>query len=1481
MKTTSLSVEPIAVVGMAARFPGAPDIDAFWNLLCGQREAITRFTDDELRASGISEQILSDSSYVKAGGIIDDADAFDASFFGYSTKEAGLLDPQHRVFLECAWHALESCGRASSEDRMKAGVFASCGPNTYLLNNVFANDDIRTSTDPHQLIITGDKDFLATRTAYLLDMRGPSMTVQTACSSSLVAVHLACQSLRNRECELALAGGVALRFPMRAGYWHTPQGILSSDGHCRAFDRSASGTVFGNGVGIVVLKRLHDALADGDKIRAVVIGSAINNDGRAKPGYTAPSIAGQARVLSQALENANVEPDTITFFETHGTGTELGDAVEFAALSQVFPPRAEGRTPCALGAVKTNIGHLDAAAGIAGFIKTVLSLENREIPATLHFEAPGEKIPMAGSAFLVPTSIQPWRVLDQPRRAAVSALGIGGTNANIILEEPPTLPVVPSPESVPSEHVLVWSAKDEAAVDQLSDSLHELLSRPEGPALADLAYTLRHGREHFAVRRMMIAIDTAEALSILSAPGRPKVFHFTAKNPRPRIVFCFPGQGAGYRSMGQSLYRTQPAFRAIIDDCVARLRALGANAAADALLSPPPADEMDTALAQPVLFCLEYALAQWWHRLGITPDALLGHSLGEYVAACHAGVFELDDALRLVIARGALMQRLPQGRMLTVRLPEQQANDWLAPGIDLAAVNSPNSVVFAGSESNLNRMSAALAAEDIHHQWLDVEKAFHSADMDTLLGEFGAILKNLRTNRPKIPVISNVTGNWLDADRAVDADYWVQHLRSTVRFSNGAHTLLSDGEWIAIEMGPGNALCGMLRQQRSERLQITLAGLGADAGNEIRTIADSCGQLWLHGISVNWRAFPPGQRVALPPYPFQRRRHWIDPSPANSNKRASATAARLPIESWFHRMSWRRGRAIHTGPELMDKNWLLLHDPEGWSACISTWVEHHLGDIRRISRDHRIDVELNGPAVFTRLLENMERKPDRIVDAWTMEPTKKLESVLFLVQAVLQQWPDEPPCIDVILPGAWMVSGTEASVTPALAAVAGIALTARQEYPQLRIRCVDAEQAMGNNAWPSLLAALEADDDRHIIALRGGFVWHQEWTPFQPTRCLRQEEFSSPVYLITGGLGGVGEAHATALLMRRPEARIALVGRTALPPRESWSEWTDDASPDWLMRQRIERFLALERLSKNVAVFCADVGDAKQTDALIAEVEGRFGPITGWVHAAGELGPECFRPLMEMTAADLDRQWRSKVLGATHLQHCLQGKQLEFRVFASSLSTVLGGLGFAAYAAANHVLDAIAENARLSGSPVLSIAWDAWSVNKDPVRAPQPSAAPSIHPTEGGRAFVDLLNSTEDGAIAVAITPLSERLKRWVLSRTNLAQAPQKNRHPLQEPCGSLQGRMGEVALLWQEMLGVGDIGGNANFFELGGDSLVATHLMARINRLFGTNVPVRALFEHPTLGDLVRFFEAVEWTIDGKKAPRRDKHEVFEEGVL
>lgn len=1479
MATPLPSAEPIAIIGMAGRFPGAPDVDALWSLLHEAREAITRFTDDELSASGISALDLADPAYVKAGGVLDDTDKFDAPFFSYSPKEAALMDPQHRNFLECAWHALESCGRAAREDRAKAGVFACCGPNTYLLNNVLANGAVHSGIDPHQLLIAGDKDFLATRAAYLLDMRGPSLTVQTACSSSLVAVHLACQSLRGGECNMALAGGVSLRYPMRAGYRYTPQGILSPDGHCRAFDQAAAGTVFGNGIGVVVLKRLRDALADGDTIRAIILGSAVNNDGNGKPGYTAPSVEGQVRALSRALANAEAAPESITFLEAHGTGTELGDAVEFAALAGVFPPRPDKQPRCALGAVKTNIGHLDAASGAAGLIKAVLALEHRQIPATLHFQAPGDKIPMRDSAFFVPTQTQAWESSGTPRRALVSSLGIGGTNANVVLEEapPPDNPL--PPESEPAAHVLVWSAKDEAAADELGKRLHAMLTARRPSALADLAYTLQHGREHFAVRRMMVADDTMDAVQAFSEPGHPRISYSTSKG-RPKLAFCFPGQGAGYADMGRSLYAAQPAFRALIDDCAARLRSLEASAAADTLLSPP-AGPLGTALAQPVLFCLEYALAQWWIGQGVTPDALLGHSLGEYTAACLAGVYDLDDALRLVIARGKLMEQLPPGRMLAVRLPESEADHWLvAYGLDLAAVNSPHAVVLSGTSEDLDRAAAAMAAEGIPHQWLGVDKAFHSVHTDAVLAEFRTTVNSLRLNPPRIPVISNVTGSWLDADQAVAPEYWVRHLRATVRFSDGAGTLLRTGEYVAIEIGPGDALNGMLRQQRSENLRATFPGLGRQSAEEVGTVAQTLGELWLLGTPVKWPMPSRRRRVAIPAYPFTRRRFWIDPSPAEERQPETSPLAKLPIDRWFHQLSWRRSHDCRRAPDLSGRKWLLLHESTRWSADLAKWLDGRLAGLACVTPGSGFSA--GEPGAFERMLQNLPCKPDRIVNALTGQAQAALRTALILVQAVMRTWPHEPPPIDVILPGTWAVTGTESALEPEFAAVAGITLTARQEYPQLRTRCVDAYDVLAHGTWATLAAALERDDGRHLVACRGGFCWHQEYLPFSPSPSASKPDESAPVYLVTGGLGGVGAALAAGLLAHRKQARLALVGRTQLPPHESREQWLQTAAENDPTRQRLERLQALESLSDNVAVFDADVGDAGQVGALVTAVEQRFGHITGWVHAAGEMEFESFRPLMDMAPANLELQWRTKVLGATHLMRALGDRPLEFGILVSSVSTVLGGLGFAAYCAVNQVLDALAERARLEGRPILSVAWDAWRVNEERNSKFRVATAPAIDPEEGSIAFARLLDAGAQGTVAVSVTSLQERIRRWVSApadpkRDGLQTASVSAGQPI-----GLEGSLGEVAAVWREMLGVETIDASAHFFELGGDSLIATHLMARINRLFGTNVPVRALFEHPTLGELVGFIEAVQWTLDGKKRLLpAEEHEAFEEGVL
>ncbi|MCP4664610.1 MAG: amino acid adenylation domain-containing protein, partial [bacterium] len=983
----------IAIIGMGGRFPGTSDLEAFWRNLRSGTESVSFFSPRELEQAGVPPELSDDPRYVPARGVLKDIDLFDAGFFGFSPHQAEITDPQHRLFLECAWEALEDAGYDPERFPGPIGVFAGARPSRYAL--ALRDGCGARPVDDYGILVATGGDFLSTQVSYRLNLLGPSINVQNACSTSLVAVHLGCQSLLTGECDLALAGGVAIAVPQRTGYLFQQGGIGSPDGHCRAFDAGARGTVGGNGLGIVVLKRRREALADGDRVHAVILGSAINNDGAGKVGYTAPSVDGQAAVIRDALATAGVDARSITYVEAHGTGTPLGDPIEVAALTQAFreaspAPSVNGERFCALGSVKTNLGHLDPASGIAGLIKTVLALEHREIPPSLHFREANPEIDFASGPFFVNAELRPWTADAGPRRAGVSSFGIGGTNVHAVVEEAPPRE---APEASHRPQLLVVSAKTDTALETMTDRLaahlRELPAAEADGHLADVAFTLQVGRAVFEHRRMLVARDRDDACVALESRDPRRVLSRRRKAKDRPLAFLFPGQGAQYVNMGRGLYESEPVFRDQVDRCAELLRpALGRDLRG--VLFPPAGSEAEaaaelarTALTQPALFVVEYALARLWIGWGVRPQALLGHSLGEYVAATLAGVFRLEDALALVALRARLIQALPPGAMLSIPRPAEELAERLRPYRDeaaVAAINGPAQTVVAGAPAAIEGLAAALAADGVSCRRLAVSHAFHSPLLAPVAEPLAAALAGIPLRPPAITYLSNLSGDWITAAEATDPEYWIRQLLEPVRFADGVARLLADSDTAFLEVGPGRQLGTLVRRQAGRGAGPVLLSSLVPSGSVVEGLWTTLGKLWLAGVAVDWPALHAGERrrrVSLPTYPFERRRYWLE---------STVEAAEVPARQRPRKAPELRVAELHPRPQL-DTAYVAPADPCE-SAIAEIWQE--LLGVDRVGV-HDNFFELGGDSLLaTRILSRVHRRlgvevsPEELYDTATV-----------------------------------------------------------------------------------------------------------------------------------------------------------------------------------------------------------------------------------------------------------------------------------------------------------------------------------------------------------------------------------------------------------------------------------------------------------------------------------------------------------------
>ena len=882
----------IAVVGMAGKFPGANDLSAFWSNLRRGKESIVTLSDQELRDNGVSEKTLANPAYVRRAPLLDGIDEFDADFFGFPPLAAQVLDPQHRLFLQCAWHALEDAGCDPARFDGSIGVYGTSSPSGYLLHNLLSHRDPNAvlgeglNFDQFSLFLQNDKDFLATRISHAFNLRGPSIAVQTACSSSLVAVHLACLSLLSGECDMALAGGSSLCIPHRVGYFTSPGSMVSAVGHCRPFDVRGDGTVFGSGVGMVALKPLQAAIDAGDRIHAVIRGSALNNDGSAKMGYAAPNPAAQADVIAEAHAVSGIDSSTVSYVECHGTGTPLGDPIEIQGLRTAFEVSETPRAgPCLIGSVKSNIGHLEVAAGIAGLIKTILCLKNKAIPATLHYTSPNPELRLDQSPFVVQSKYGAWES-DGVRRAGVSSFGVGGTNAHVVLEEAPAVPAHTEPAG---PQVLLLSAQTAAALGESRTALANALGSPDAPDLSDVAYTLAGRRKH-NVTMAAVVHDREDAVSVLRAAEHDNVFvgesgtdgAEKAKSTSDRVVFLLPGQGAQHIGMAKGLYDTEPVFAEHFDTCTAGFRnEMGVDLHTE-IFGGSATDLERIDRSQPALFTVEYALARLVDTYGVRAGAYIGYSTGEYIAATLAGVFDLETAIKTVSLRARLMHESPPGAMVAVAVGPDEIAQYLAPGVELSAVNDPGNCVVAGPKDEIRAFSQRLTEAGIPVRRVRATHAFHSSSMDPMLPEFQEFLSRQQLRAPSTPLLSNLTGTWLTDQQVTDPATWTRQISSTIRFVEELDVVLSEPGRILVEIGPGGSLTGSaIRHPKwsSGHRTIRLMRHPIQNADDRDTFLRALGELWSAGVDVDWTPRRPAQPhlVSLPGYPFARQRHWVEP----------------------------------------------------------------------------------------------------------------------------------------------------------------------------------------------------------------------------------------------------------------------------------------------------------------------------------------------------------------------------------------------------------------------------------------------------------------------------------------------------------------------------------------------------------------------------------------------------------------------------
>ncbi len=1456
------NVKDIAIVGMSCNFPKSENIDEFWNNLKNGEDLVHTYTDEELKKLGVDEELIKNPNFKKVDSKVDNADNFDFSFFGYTQEEARVMDPQSRMMHQTVWQALEDASINTKAIQGDIGLYLAAA-NSY---NWITYTRLNPSPDIDGFFSMrlADSQFISTLISYKLNLTGPSLKIDTACSSSLIAIHMACRNLLLRECSIAMAGGININTIDNKGYFYQEGMINSKDGRCRPFDKKSSGTIGGEGAGLVVLKRLEDALRDKDHIYAVVKASSVNNDGNAKIGYTAPSIVGQSKCITSAYKFASIEPETIGYIEAHGTGTQLGDPVEVASLNKVFKNNKGQK--CALGSVKSNMGHLDTGAGVAGFIKASLVLKNKEIPPTLHFEEKNENVDFASGPFYINNTLQKMEHRNGlPLRAGVSSLGIGGTNAHILLEETPERT---ADQKTRKYELITHSAKTSASLQRYKAKFADYLKNIEEKDLVNVAYTSKIGRTEFNVRDFIVCDTTETGIENLQKSIESNSQNILSGNKK--VVFMFPGQGSQFMTMGKTLYQEEKVFKAVMDTGFDWLQK-NVNEDYKAIIGYDENASVDaskinqTLYTQPTLFLVEVALAKLVMSWGVKPSQMIGHSLGEYTAACISGVFSMEDGLKMIAKRAELMQSLPNGDMIAVGETAETIAALLPKELSVAAINTKDSCTVSGNAAAMELFEKTLEEKEISYKKLHTSHAFHSEMMDTMLPLFEQELKMLNFSSPTIPFISNLTGKEILAQEATSPEYWSQHLRNTVKFNEGLNTLAEKGKAVYIEIGPGTTLSHFSNQQKNFRdksnVAIQTMSHPKKQEDDSFVLAKALGSLGSHGIKIDWDSYYNNEKlykIPLPTYSFEE---YKFPARINLKKlyaqlAVAQNATSTEQNDLFYVQNWKKALNSQEIKTVETKQEYIIFSNESplintVKASLTTTgnkvIEITKGDSFKKISDHHFCLNPAIAGAFEKLFDTLTKEKieaSQIVYCWdtvTSEETYKnvFTEKLNLSKGLINYRSDQKRKLTLIGDYQEPVLGNENVQTNAIASNS-ITYVASQENPLLETATIDVKMEVTNEVTVAkIINDIQSNTSPTQVAYRN----RQKWIPFFEgfkTETIENTILSNKTYIITGGLGVVGAA-IIGHLCDAYDATVIVLGRSALPPKNEWLQ-TSRKDGNQGSIDKIGHLIAHQQKGRKVHYITTDISKEAELLKAIFDIESNHGKISGVIHAAGISDPNMYKFVEEIDQTLIDTHFSAKVNGTKNIYSVFKDKPLDFVWITSSLSSILGGLTYGAYTAANSYIDAFMK------SKVAELKNWSW-VNLDGVSDRGLQAKDLI------RIFETSIHTKEVAQLIISIININMRNQQQKNTESNATET--KNELIIERPeiqtnyVAPITKTEKDLCNIWEMFFGYDKVGLKDDFFELGGDSLKAMTVIKRMNKSFNISFNLKDFFYKSKIEEL------------------------------